>query len=56
MTSVFKPLKSVNSLILVGIMASMGLAATAQTVAPVQPAPSATAARCRHAWPNVRPS
>ncbi|MDW5441271.1 Spy/CpxP family protein refolding chaperone [Polaromonas sp. SM01] len=45
MTSVFKPLKSVNSLILVGIMASMGLAATAQTVAPVQPAPSTAAAK-----------
>ena len=45
MTSVFKPLKSVNSLILVGIMASMGLAATAQTVAPVQPAPSVAPAQ-----------
>ncbi|MDO8441758.1 MAG: hypothetical protein Q7S97_11250, partial [Polaromonas sp.] len=34
MTSVLKPLKSVNSLLLVGIMATMGLAATAQTMAP----------------------
>ena len=42
MTSVFKPLKSVNSLLLIGIMATMGLAATAQTVAP--PTPAATAA------------
>ncbi len=40
MTSVFKPLKSVNSLILVGIMASMGLAATAQTMAPAAPTTS----------------
>ncbi|MFI5447817.1 Spy/CpxP family protein refolding chaperone [Polaromonas sp. UC242_47] len=45
MTSVFKPLKSVNSLILVGIMASMGLAATAQTVAPAAPATSAAPAQ-----------
>ncbi|OOG44232.1 Spy/CpxP family protein refolding chaperone [Polaromonas sp. A23] len=34
MTSMFKPLKSVNTLILAGIMATAGLAATAQTVAP----------------------
>ncbi len=45
MTSVFKPLKSVNSLILIGIMATMGLAATAQTVAPVAPATSAAPAK-----------
>ena len=45
MTSVFKPLKSVNSLILVGIMASMGLAATAQTVAPAAPATTAAPAK-----------
>jgi Spy/CpxP family protein refolding chaperone len=43
MTSVFKPLKSVNSLILVGIMATMGLAATAQPVVP--PVPSAAPAQ-----------
>lgn len=42
MTSMFKPLKSVNTLILAGIMATAGLAATAQTVAP--PAAAATAA------------
>lgn len=34
MTSVLKPLKFVNSLLLVGIMATMGLAATAQTMVP----------------------
>lgn len=44
MTSVFKPLKSAGSLILVGIMATMGLAAVAQTVAPAGPATSATPA------------
>ncbi|WP_296923872.1 Spy/CpxP family protein refolding chaperone [Polaromonas sp.] len=38
----FKPLKSVNTLILAGIMATTGLAATAQTVAP--PAAAAHAA------------
>jgi protein CpxP len=44
MSTVFKPLKSVNSLLLIGIMATMGLAATAQTVAPPVPAPATTAA------------
>ncbi len=43
MTSVFKPLKSVNSLLLIGIMATMGLAATAQTVAPPAPMMAAPA-------------
>lgn len=38
MTSMFKPLKSVNTLLLAGIMATAGLAATAQTVAPAAPA------------------
>ncbi len=40
MTFIFKPLKSVNSLLLVGIMATATLAATAQTVAPAAPATS----------------
>ncbi|MDP2819432.1 MAG: Spy/CpxP family protein refolding chaperone [Polaromonas sp.] len=38
MTSVFKPLKSVNTLVLAGILAAASLAATAQTVAPAAPA------------------
>lgn len=38
MTSMFKPLKSVQSLVLAGIMATAALAATAQTVAPAAPA------------------
>ena len=42
MTSMFKPLKSVNTLLLAGIMATAGLAATAQTVAPPAPAEQLT--------------
>lgn len=42
MTSMFKPLKSVNTLLLAGIMATAGLAATAQTVAPPAPAEQVT--------------
>lgn len=38
MTSVFKPLKSVHTLILAGIMTAASLAATAQTAAPAAPA------------------
>ncbi|GAB3481944.1 Spy/CpxP family protein refolding chaperone [Polaromonas eurypsychrophila] len=45
MTSVFKPLKSVNSLVLAGIMAATSLAAVAQTVAPA--APAAASARAQ---------
>lgn len=44
MTSVFKPLKSVNTLVLAGIMAAASLAATAQTVAPAAPARASTPA------------
>lgn len=40
MKSVFKPLKSINSLILVGIMATAALAATAQPVLSPEPAAS----------------
>lgn len=45
MTSLFKPLKSANRLILVGIMATLGLAATAQTVEPADPVTSAAPAK-----------
>lgn len=45
MTSMFKPLKSVNTLILAGIMATAGLAATAQTVAPPAAATGAAPAK-----------
>lgn len=45
MTSVFKPLKSVNTLVLAGILAAASLAATAQTVAPTAPAPASAAAQ-----------
>jgi len=45
MTSMFKPLKSVNTLLLAGIMATAGLAATAQTVAPAAPAEQVTPAK-----------
>ena len=41
MRSVFKPLKSVNSLILAGLMATLGLAATAQPMPPAAPVTSA---------------
>ena len=43
MTSVFKPLKSVNTLVLAGIMAAASMAAVAQTAAPTAPAATATA-------------
>ena len=42
MTSTFQPLKSINVLLLAGIMATAALAATAQTVTPAAPAASAT--------------
>lgn len=45
MTSVFKPLKSVNTLVLAGIMAAASLAATAQTVAPAAPATASAPAQ-----------
>ncbi|MES2385359.1 MAG: Spy/CpxP family protein refolding chaperone [Pseudomonadota bacterium] len=38
MTSMFKPLKSVNTLVLAGIMAAASMAAVAQTAAPAAPA------------------
>ncbi|MDP1565382.1 MAG: Spy/CpxP family protein refolding chaperone [Polaromonas sp.] len=38
MTSMFKPLKSVNTLVLAGIMAAASVAAVAQTTAPAAPA------------------
>ena len=44
MTSTFQPLKSLNTLLLAGIMATAALAATAQTIAPAAPVPPATAA------------
>ena len=42
MTLTFQPLKSLNTLLLAGIMATAALAATAQTVTPAAPAASAT--------------
>ncbi|MDI1271162.1 MAG: Spy/CpxP family protein refolding chaperone [Polaromonas sp.] len=45
MTSMFKPLKSVQSLVLAGIMATAALAATAQTVAPAAPATAGAPAK-----------
>ncbi len=48
MSTVFKPLKSVNSLLLLGFMATMGLAATAQTVAPPVTATVAAPAHAGH--------
>ncbi len=52
MTSVFQPLKSVNTLVLAGIMAAASLAATAQTVAPAAPtaavAPAQAGAQAGH--------
>jgi Spy/CpxP family protein refolding chaperone len=45
MTSMFKPLKSVQSLVLAGIMATAALAATAQTVAPAAPATAVAPAK-----------
>ncbi len=45
MTSTFQPLKSVNTLLLAGIMATAALAATAQTVAPAAPATAAAPAK-----------
>lgn len=43
MTSIFKPLKSVNTLVLAGLMAAGSMAAVAQTAAPAAPATPATA-------------
>ncbi len=48
MTSIFKPLKSVNSLLLIGIMATAGMAATAQPVVPPAGAPIAAPAKGGH--------
>ncbi len=45
MTSTFQPLKSLNTLLLAGIMATAALAATAQTVAPAAPATAAAPAK-----------
>jgi len=45
MTSMFKPLKSVQSLVLAGIMATAALAATAQTAAPAAPATAVAPAK-----------
>lgn len=45
MTSTFKPLKSVQSLVLAGILATAALAATAQTVAPAAPATAGAPAK-----------
>lgn len=45
MTSMFTPLKSVQSLVLAGIMATAALAATAQTVAPAAPATAGAPAK-----------
>ncbi|MEO8024094.1 Spy/CpxP family protein refolding chaperone [Polaromonas sp.] len=52
MTSMFKPLKSVNTLLLAGIMATAGLAATAQTVAPAAPAEQVSPAKAGSAKGN----
>lgn len=54
MTSVFKPLKSINSLILVGIMATAALAATAQPVLSPEPASSAAPANSHAGERNHR--
>jgi protein CpxP len=48
MTSVFKPLKSVNTLVLAGIMAAASMAAVAQTTAPAAPATAAAPAKASH--------
>ena len=45
MTSVFKPLKSVNALVLAGIMAAASMAAVAQTAAPAAPAAAGAPAK-----------
>jgi len=45
MTSMFTPLKSVQSLVLAGILATAALAATAQTVAPAAPATAGAPAK-----------
>ena len=45
MTSTFKPLKSINTLLLAGIMATAALAATAQTVAPAAATTAAAPAK-----------
>ena len=48
MTTVFKPLKSVNTLILAGIMAAASLAAVAQTATPAAPATASAPAKAGH--------
>ncbi len=48
MTSVFKPLKSVNTLVLAGIMAAASMAAVAQTAAPAAPATASAPAKPGH--------
>lgn len=45
MTSMFKPLKSVNTLVLAGIMAAASLAAVAQTATPAAPATATAPAK-----------
>jgi protein CpxP len=45
MTSVFKPLKSVNTLVLAGIMAAASMAAVAQTAPPAAPATATAPAK-----------
>lgn len=45
MTSMFKPLKSVNTLVLAGIMAAASVAAVAQTAAPAAPATATAPAK-----------
>ncbi len=45
MTSMFKPLKSVNTLVLAGIMAAASMAAVAQTAAPAAPAAASAQAQ-----------
>ncbi|WP_372825093.1 Spy/CpxP family protein refolding chaperone [Polaromonas sp.] len=45
MTSTLKPLKSLNTLLLAGIMATAALAATAQTFAPAAPVTAAAPAK-----------
>ena len=47
MSSMLQPLKSLNTLLLAGIMATAGLAATAQTVAPAAPATAAAPAQAK---------
>jgi protein CpxP len=48
MTSMFKPLKPVNTLVLAGIMAAASMAAVAQTAAPAAPATATAPAKPGH--------